>query len=434
MTAEQIHEWLVASGGLENHEDRPRPLGTEERLAAVRRNELRRIWNLMTGAGWETYSPESDPEVHRWRQELWERQERESGTAVGPDPELISYRIVAQRTDPAHPGAAVVTNYAYGRSVEDAVAKARKVLEKPDGLYGDRGMYRVVQVTEESLSSEVRQQEDACRRFLTTILEAAVTAVGDREPGRPSPDLSGVLDDFFTRAIAFPGQLGFLGEGEDVVQLRPSQSTFGFTEGADGNTGLHTSDPGWALSQLLLAHLTHHGLDLVEAAVRTGDRPAPPDEPMGVGRPSAHDAKEKEGGEASAELVERVLDVCGQHYAAVTGTSSDQWDQESARELVDIALRTVRLAERETYPQALEEYLHERRARLERLRRRYGPGGMFAGELVLIDLPGCFVLCERIDEAPLWLEGVWAEQGQEETALERLHDSWLYETGEKDGR
>ncbi|MGW2818260.1 hypothetical protein [Streptomyces sp. NPDC001415] len=55
------------------------------------------------------------------------------------------------------------------------------------------------------------------------------------------------------------------------------------------------------------------------------------------------------------------------------------------------------MAEQETYPQALDTYLHERRARLERLWRRYRPGGMFAGELVLIDLSGCLVLCERIE-------------------------------------
>ncbi|WP_251058060.1 hypothetical protein [Streptomyces koelreuteriae] len=118
----------------------------------------------------------------------------------------------------------------------------------------------------------------------------------------------------------------------------------------------------------------------------------------------------------------------------MTGTTSEQWDQKSSQELVDIALRTVHLAEPETYPQTLDAYLHEHRARLERLWRRYGPGGMFAGELVLIDLPGSFVLCERIETTPLWLEGIWTKRGQEETALERLHGSWLYDTGEGEGR
>ncbi|MDX2581645.1 hypothetical protein PV332_40140 [Streptomyces scabiei] len=128
------------------------------------------------------------------------------------------------------------------------------------------------------------------------------------------------------------------------------------------------------------------------------------------------------------------MDVCEQHYTAVTGTNSEHWDQEASRELVDISLRTVHLAEPERYPQTLDAYLHEHQARLKRLWHRYGPGGMFAGELVLIDLPGCFVLCERIETTPLWLEGIWTQKGQEEIALERLQNSWLYDTGEEDGR
>lgn len=218
---------------------------------------------------------------------------------------LTRFRVVAAPTQDEYPGASTLTSYTYARSVEEAVARVRKANEKPGGLYGDKGLYRVVEVTEEGPSSEVRRQEAA---------------------------------------------------------------------------------------------------------------------------------RDDEGNEAPAELIERVLAVCEQHYAAVTGTNSEQWDRESAREVVGIALRTVRLAERVTYPQALEAYLRERRARLERLWRRCGPGGMFAGEVVLIGLPGCFVLCERIDEAPLWLEGVWEDQGQDQMALERLQDSWLYDTGERDGR
>jgi hypothetical protein len=336
------------------------------------------------------------------------------------DPELIRYRVVAQRTDPEHPGAAVVTNYAYGRSVEEAVTKVRKALEKPDGLYGDQGMYRVVEVVEESPSSELRQQEDSRRRYLTTILENATTTVRGREPDHPDAELLSRLDDFFTRAVTFPDP------HTSGVHPRPHQATFGWTNKPSGIQ--HASDPGRALALSLLTYLNQHGLDLVQACARIA---AMPDERTDVGRPSARAA---EGSEASAELVERVLEICGQHYAAVTGTSSEQWDQESTRELVDIALRPMRPADRETYPQALETYLHEHRARLERLWRRYGPDGMFAGELVLIDLPSCFVLCERIDSSPLWLEGVWTQEGQEENTLERLKNAWLYDTGGEDGR
>ncbi|WP_241267349.1 hypothetical protein [Streptomyces scabichelini] len=316
---EQIHERWVAAGGLENREDQSGLFSTDDRLAAVRRNELKRIWTLMTDEGWETYSPGSDPEVDRWHQARRERQEHASGAVSGSDPELIRYRIVAQRTDPEHPGASVVTNYAYGRSVEEAVTKVHKALEKPDGLYGDQGMYRVVEVVEESPSSELRQQEDARRRYLTTILENATTTVRGREPDSPDADLLSRLDDFFTRAVVFPDP------HTSGVHPRPHQATFGWT--SEKPYIEHASDPGRALALFLLAYLDHHGLDL-EAAVRTGDRPVLL--PVGRGRPSARDA---EGGEASAELVERVLDICGQHYAAVTGTSSEQWDQESAREV-----------------------------------------------------------------------------------------------------
>ncbi|MDX2993348.1 hypothetical protein [Streptomyces scabiei] len=406
----------MAAGGLENRDDRPQPFSMEDRLAAVRRNELKRIWTLMSEDGWPSYSPDGDPDVQRWLQAQQEREARASG--VAPDLGLIRYRIVAQRTDPEHPGAVRLTNYAYGRSVEEALTKVRKALEKPDGLYGDQGLYRVVEVVEESPESEVRQQEEARRRYLTSILENVTATVRGREPEAPDADLVSRLDDFFTRAVTFPNP------HTPGVHPRPHQATFGWT--SEQPYIEHASDPGRALALFLLAYLDHYGLTL-ETAVRAGDQSVP--SPVSEGRPS----REAEGGEAPAELVERVLDVCGQHYAAVTGTSSDQWDQESSREVVSLALRTVRMAERDAYPQTLETYLHERRARLERLWQRYGPDGMFAGELVLIDLPGCFALCERIDEAPLWLEGMWSQEGQEETALERLHHNWLYDTSDKDG-
>ncbi|WP_385879322.1 hypothetical protein [Streptomyces vulcanius] len=359
----------------------------------------------MGGTSWDAYSYENDAQADRWHQALRERQEGARGGAVESDSGLIRYRIVAQRTDPAHPGFSVVTNYTYARSVEEAVAKVRRAKEKPGGLYGDQGLYRVVEAVEESPQSEARQLQGARGRFLTAAMDAAVAALDD-DPASAHPELVGVLSEFFfdtvfTRAIVSP-------DSE-----------------ADGSAHLYAGD-GAVLSRLLLTHLANHGLNLVEASARTGDRHTD------VGRPSVRGATSGEASETPAELVERVLAVCEQHYAAVTGTSSGQWDQGSSREIVDTALRTVHLAEQETYPQAVDAYLHEHRARLERLWRRYGPGGMFAGELALIDLPGSFVLCERIETTPLWLEGIWAKHGQEETALERLHNSWLYDTSEED--
>ncbi|MGJ5881026.1 hypothetical protein, partial [Streptomyces griseiscabiei] len=328
---------------------------------------------------------------------------------------LRRFRVVAVPNQAEYPGASSLTHFAYARSVEEAVGKVRAAHERPGGVYGDKGLYRVVEVTEEGPSGEARQKEAARRLFVTTVMLAARAEASQEITHLPHPEMFGILCDFFTRAIVFPGKFGFpSGTATDDVQL-------------------HTSDPARALSRLLLEHLTHHALDLVEADDRaplgledynTGSWPA-------EGRPSTR----AEGNEASTELIERVLAICEQHYAAVTGTSSEQWDQESAREVVDIALRTVHLAERDTYyPKALETYLQTHRARLERLWRRYGPGSTFAGELVLIDLPACFVLCERIDNTPVSLGGIWTREGQEEITLERLHNAWLYDTGEEDGR
>ncbi|MFD4528454.1 hypothetical protein ACFWP7_31950 [Streptomyces sp. NPDC058470] len=286
MTAQQIHELYVAAGGLENHEDKPHPFSTEDRLAAVRRNELLRIWNLMSRTGWEAYSPESDPEVHRWRQARQERQERESGTQR-PAPAQIRYRIVAQRTDPGHPGASTLTHYAYGLSVEEAVAKVRKAHEKPGGVYGDQGLYRVVEVVEESPDSELRQREEARRRYLTTILENATTTVRGRELEDPDADLVSRLDDFFTRAVTFPDP------HTPGVHPRPHQATFGWT--SEQPYIEHASDPGRALALFLLAYLDHYGLNL-EASVRAGSYPdAEPVRSQESQEEDASDTSDKDG-------------------------------------------------------------------------------------------------------------------------------------------
>ncbi|MEU5092925.1 hypothetical protein [Streptomyces sp. NPDC021356] len=89
-------------------------------------------------------------------------------------PELVRYRIVAQRTDSEHPGAVRLTNYAYGRSVEEVLTKVRKVLDKPGGLYGDAGLYRVVEVVEESPDSGVRQRERADLMRLEALVRESV--------------------------------------------------------------------------------------------------------------------------------------------------------------------------------------------------------------------------------------------------------------------
>ncbi|NUQ96858.1 MAG: hypothetical protein HOY79_09925 [Streptomyces sp.] len=274
-------------------------------------------------------------------------------------------------------------------------------------------MYRVVEAVEESPQSEARQLGAARGLFLTAAMDAAVAALDDQSASA-RPELTNVLSEFFF----------------DTVLARAIVSP---DDGADDNAQLHARD-GEVLSRLLLAHLARHGLDLVEAAVRTGDRATLP-EPVGVGRLSVRDPKVEEGSEAPAELVERVLDICRQHYTDVTGTNAAQWDKELSCELVGLALRTVRLADREAYPQALEEYLVDNRARLEKLWHVYGPAGVFPrGVYHLVELPESFVLCERIDHAPMWLQGVWGRECESDTPLERLQEAWLHGTSESDGR
>lgn len=367
----------------------------------------------------------------RWQEEL---DGEEPGTAAGAgaglseegvEPAgLTRYRVLALRTDEAHPGAATLTNYTEARSVEEALAKVRRENERPGGLYGEQGLYRVVEVTEEGPAGEVLRQEAARRTFVDLVMNAARAEMSQEFTGVPHSEMFGILCDFFTRAIVFPGQ-------------------FAFPDSRTADDEMHTSDPARALSRLLLQHLNHHALDLVEADDRApsylpdAGRSAAlaRDERLGFGQVVDRDGPE-EGSEASPELIEQVQAVCETHYAAVTGTSSAQWDTELSRELVGLALRTVHLADRETYPQVLDGYLRANRPRLENLWRIYGPesSNYPRGFHHLVELPESFVLCERIAHAPLWLEGVWEREGHEEISLSRLKKIWLYGTNEKDGR
>lgn len=127
------------------------------------------------------------------------------------------------------------------------MSKVRRAHEKPGGVYGDQVLYRLVEVCEAGPEVEAWKQEDARRRFVTAVMEAARAEAGQELTGLPHPEMFGILCDFFTRAIVFPGQFGF-----------PSGT-------AADDTQLHISDPARALSRLLLEHLTHHALDLVEA-------------------------------------------------------------------------------------------------------------------------------------------------------------------------
>ncbi|GGN61329.1 hypothetical protein GCM10012285_60120 [Streptomyces kronopolitis] len=123
-------------------------------------------------------------------------------------------------------------------------------------------------VVEEGWESALRRQEDARRRYLTTIVQAAITTVRGREVDNPDEELLSRLDDFFTRAVVFPDP------HNGGVRPRPDQATFGWTSEPPGIE--HASDPGRALAVFLLAYLDHYGLRLVEASgeYRGGHEPA----------------------------------------------------------------------------------------------------------------------------------------------------------------
>ncbi|MER5494960.1 hypothetical protein [Streptomyces sp. NPDC002490] len=125
-------------------------------------------------------------------------------------------------------------------------------------LEGSGSVYRMVEVATESPLSEGRELKLARRRFVTWVMEAARAEPLD-STGVPHSEMYGILCDFFTRAIVFPG--------------------FGSPFGTEkGDTSLHTSTPSRALSPLLLEYLTYHGLDLRE--MEAGHTTTPLDEEL----------------------------------------------------------------------------------------------------------------------------------------------------------
>jgi hypothetical protein len=127
-------------------------------------------------------------------------------------------------------------------SIEAALVKVREADWWPSSGFGsDPSRFRVVEVSEESASGEALHQKNARRRYLDTIVEAGLSALGKTVPDRSDDEFFDVLCDFFTRTIVLPGRVAF-----------PS----GDTE-ADR---LMRSDESKVLVQLLATHLSHHGL------------------------------------------------------------------------------------------------------------------------------------------------------------------------------
>ncbi|MEU6848897.1 hypothetical protein ABZ901_03040 [Actinacidiphila alni] len=108
--------------------------------------------------------------------------------------------------------------------------------------------YRVVAVSETGDAGEARRQKEARRRYLNTIVESGLAALGRTAPGDPTGEFSDLVCDFFTRAIVLPGRVGF-----------PSDEA----PPAEGGRLLSRHDDSKVLAELLEVHFAHHGLKVV---------------------------------------------------------------------------------------------------------------------------------------------------------------------------
>ncbi|WP_234431854.1 hypothetical protein [Streptomyces sp. NRRL S-241] len=224
LTYEQLGELITTS------EDGTEPAGpAEKHRAAVRMTELKRIRNLVTHQVLDVYTPACDPE------------ERGQGHPVSggvrPPEQRGLYRVLARCTEPEHPGASEVTNFATADSVEEAAVMVR--CAKEGNLYGSPGLYRIVEVFEDTPSNAARHMLDALSQAGSEIGLAAGAVAGAYEPGPDMSDLFEVLADFFHRTVVHPWHLAYPGDqGDGSTPQQP-----------------HGSDHGRTLARLLLAHL-----------------------------------------------------------------------------------------------------------------------------------------------------------------------------------
>ncbi|NGO11979.1 hypothetical protein G5C60_31340 [Streptomyces sp. HC44] len=138
--------------------------------------------------------------------------------------------------------------HVHAGSMEEALLKVREGDQWPSsGPGSDPSRFRVVEASEESASSEARHQRNARRRYLNTIVETGLTALGKSAPDHSSDEeFFDVLCDFFTRAVVLPGHFAF-----------PSGDT-------EGDRLMSTDDAAAVMAQLLTTHLAHHGLKVTE--------------------------------------------------------------------------------------------------------------------------------------------------------------------------
>ncbi|MFD4225133.1 hypothetical protein [Streptomyces griseus] len=203
--------------------------GGVDRRAAVRMTELRRIRHLLSQQPFaEEYTPAGDPE---------ERWQNPASGGVRPPEQRGLYRVLARCTDPLHPGAFEVTNWADASSVEEAAETVRRA--KEGNLYGPPGLYRITEVFENTPATSARHMEEGASRTVAEIGAAATAVAGAYEPAPEDRERFEVLADFFHRTVVYPWHLARPGDPGDGSTPRPK----------------HGGDHGPALARLLMAHL-----------------------------------------------------------------------------------------------------------------------------------------------------------------------------------
>lgn len=132
--------------------------------------------------------------------------------------------------------------FVHADSMEEALVKVREVQRPGERPGSDSETLRVVEASEENDFTEDRHQRNARRRYINTIVESGLRALGQDVPTRSDEAFFDVFCDFFSRTIVRPGHYAFPSEGSASDRL------------------LKTDDATVVMAQLLLTHLAHHDL------------------------------------------------------------------------------------------------------------------------------------------------------------------------------
>jgi hypothetical protein len=175
---------------------------------------------------------------------------------------------------------------------------------------------------------------------------------------------------------------------------------------------------GWVTAVQAAAAELAHIADRTITRARPATRPTAPAVPPAASLLTPID-------EASQEQVEQVLAVAERIFTELTGRAD--YSREASLETLSVVLTAVAAEDQAGYAAQLEDFAACNRDRLTELYRKYGPGGELAvlERSGLIDQPESIVICERLDAAPMWLQGAWDGE-TEELMLERSTELWRF--------